>query len=225
MDHFFQEQFHGDIFWYTPPVNQSAFVPYVSHSDNKVKDGCNPRNSNKRMIEFLRKNWCAGVGKQEPDRVGCQRHMFNERMRRAKERQNYMALHSLLPHRTKSDKYTIVQTAMKTIQELHCNKKELERRNYELVEAKTGMDVGGGTKIIRVNIDNPISGIDSMVAVLKRLKEMGSITRRIQSQFSHQKLSSVIEVETQIGGGEVESAVHETLQEVERKLVSNYRES
>ncbi|KAK3190222.1 hypothetical protein Dsin_029783 [Dipteronia sinensis] len=225
MDHFFQEQLHGDIFWYTPPVNQSAFVPFESQSENNVKDACNPRNSNKRMIEFLMKNWCAAVRTQEPDRVRCQRHMFNERMRRGKEKQNYMALHSLLPHRTKSDKNTIIQMAAKSILELQCNKKELERRNYELVEAKTGMDVGGGTKIIRVNIDNPISGIDSMVAVFKCLKKMGSRTRRIQSQFSHQKLSSVIDVETQIGGGEVENAVQETLEEVERKLVFNYRES
>ncbi|KAI9195606.1 hypothetical protein LWI28_016517 [Acer negundo] len=225
MDHFFQEQFLDDIFCNTPPVNQSAFVPYESQSENNVKDGCNPRNSNKRMIEFLRKNWCAGVGTQVPDRVRCQHHMFNERMRRLKEKQNYMALHALLPHRTKSDKNTIVQTAMKTIQQLHCNKKELERRNYQLVETKTGMDVGGGTKIIRVDIDNPISGIDSMAAVLKCLKKLGSRTRRIQSQFSHQKLSSVIDVETQIGGREVENAVHETLQEEERKLLSNYRES
>ncbi|KAH7573307.1 hypothetical protein ACOSP7_006904 [Xanthoceras sorbifolium] len=234
MDNFFQEQFHGDIFWYDnsqeaaapPPVNQSAFVP-VNQSDflsykprtefgsENIENGGVTTNSNKRMIEFLRRNWCASatVGSRGPDRDRCQRHMFNERMRREREKQNFMALHSILPRRTKSDKNSIIQMAAKTLLELQCHKKELERRNSEL-EPKTGMDVGG-TKI-RVSIDNPISGVDSMLEVLKCLKKLGSKTISIQSQFSDQKLTAVIEIETEMGAAEVENAVQKTLQEVER---------
>lgn len=81
------------------------------------------------------------------------------------------------------------------IHELRWCKQELERKNYEL-ESKLGLK-NGGTKI-RVNVDNPTSGVDSMLEVLKCLKDSGSSTRSIQAEFSDQKLTAVLDIETQV---------------------------
>lgn len=94
-----------------------------------------------------------------------------------------------------NDRKTIVQVAAKTIHQLQCWKRELEKRNYEL-EAKMGIE--DNVKKIRVSIGNPISGIDSILEVLNCLKMLGSTVRSMQSQFSDEKLTAVIDVETQV---------------------------
>lgn len=85
---------------------------------------------------------------------------------------------------------------MKSLQELECCKVELERRNDEL-ETKVGKEIDGGTKI-GIRVTNPIAGIDYMVEALKCLKNMGSRIGNIQSQFSEEKLTAVIQAESEV---------------------------
>lgn len=93
-----------------------------------------------------------------------------------------------------SDKNSIVKTAAKRIRELQCCKQELERKNYEL---ESNLGKNGGSKI-RVNVNNPTSGVDSMLEVLKCSKNLGSSARSIQAEFSDQKLTAVLDIETQV---------------------------
>lgn len=111
MDEFFKFPFHGqgDIFWLdyeALPVNQSAFVPYPNRSrgefvSQNTGNGSNCGNANKKMIQFLRKIQPAKMESPEHDSERSHRHMINERMRREREKQNYLALHSMLPLGTK----------------------------------------------------------------------------------------------------------------------------
>lgn len=202
-------------------MNQSAFVAYANRPrtefvSQNAGNGSNSLSANKRMIQFLRKIQPAKMEHPELDSERGHRHVINERMRRERERQNYLALHSILPPGTKNDKNSIVKTAANMIHELRCCKQELERKNYEL-ESNLGLK-NGGTKI-RVNVDNPTSGVDSMLEVLKCLKDLGSSTRSIQAEFSDQKLTAVLDIETQMGAGAVEKDVQRALQKVEDKLL------
>ncbi|KAE8728193.1 40S ribosomal protein S15-like isoform 1 [Hibiscus syriacus] len=209
----------GEIFWYETTTSStatatapSAFVPY-STADLGCDRGGNSGNLNKRMIRFLTKSWRApAADAKEGEKERFFRHMMNERMRREKQKRSYFALHSMLPHGTKNDKNSIVQMAMKRVQELEWVKKDLERRNLEL-QAK----YNEGNRI-RVKIDNPIPGIDSMLEALKCLKAMDSKPSMIHSMFTDQQFLAVMEFEAQMGAAKVEEAVTRTLQEAERKL-------
>ncbi|KAK3009177.1 hypothetical protein RJ639_013517 [Escallonia herrerae] len=98
---------------------------------------------------------------------------------------------------TTSDKNTIMQIAAEKIRELQSSEEELRKQNSELeaiLAARRDEEVVEGAKI-RFRVGNPSSGIDSMLSVLKCLKETASETRAIQSSFSAQELSAVIEVQ------------------------------
>ncbi|KAK2972941.1 hypothetical protein RJ640_021998, partial [Escallonia rubra] len=100
-----------------------------------------------------------------------------------------------------SDKNTIMQIAAEKIRELQSSQEELRKQNSELeaiLAARRDEEVVEGAKI-RFRVGNPSSGIDSMLSVLKCLKETGSETRAIQSSFSAQELSAVIEVQNKFG--------------------------
>lgn len=103
MDMFFPQDFQGDIFWHeayvAPPVNQSAFAAYTEKP--RIESGRNSANVNKRMIEFLRRSWNPRVETEEHEKERGFRHMMNERLRREKQKQSYMSLHSMLPFGTK----------------------------------------------------------------------------------------------------------------------------
>uniref|UniRef100_A0A2K1ZI81 BHLH domain-containing protein n=2 Tax=Populus trichocarpa TaxID=3694 RepID=A0A2K1ZI81_POPTR len=221
MDHFFQQQFlQGDVFCYANgPVNQSAFVPYICRpwGGSEVGVGSSsigvyPTNMNRRMIEFMRRSFTVKIETQEPDSKRCYRHKMSERLRRQRERNGYLALHSLLPHDTKKDKNSIMLMAAKKIQELEMYKEMLKRRNDEIEErlAASGIRNVESTKI-RIEVANPTSGVDPMIDVLKCLKSLGTKTRSIQSQFSDQELVAVMEIETKIEAAEIENAVKRTL--------------
>ncbi|XVF62967.1 hypothetical protein PTKIN_Ptkin09bG0051200 [Pterospermum kingtungense] len=215
MDQLIKQLLQGEIFWYEtttpappPPVCSSAFVPYPNTSRTELgleaasgSNGVNSGNMNKRMIEFLRKSWPTTTQAQDIEKDRCFRHMMNERMRREKQKRSYLDLYSILPLGTKNDKNSIVQTASKRVHELEWLKKDLERRNYELqtnLVAMMNKDQNDeGTKI-RVRVDNPTSGIDSMLAVLKCLKEMNSKPRMIQSKFTDQQFLAVLDIETEV---------------------------
>ncbi|RVW55445.1 Transcription factor bHLH92 [Vitis vinifera] len=146
MDYFFDYGHQHEMFWFEyPPMNSnpptqefhsenSAFAPYRSQpipGDGGV-GGSNRRNMNSRMMELLRGNWSAIRNSGESDRGRSYRHMMRERARRENQKQSYLALHSLLPHGTKSDKNSIIEMAKHEIQKLQSSKEELKRRNQEL---------------------------------------------------------------------------------------------
>ncbi|XP_031272331.1 transcription factor bHLH92-like [Pistacia vera] len=121
------------------------------------------------MIEFLRRiNQSAKKESVNRQRTG---HllMINERMRREREKQHYLALRSMLSTGTRIDKNSTVQMAAMRIREL---------------ESKLGKDTNENK--IGIRVTNPISGIDYMVEALKSLKKTGSRIRNIQSEFSDQ---------------------------------------
>ncbi|KAK3414894.1 hypothetical protein EUGRSUZ_H00196 [Eucalyptus grandis] len=238
MDLFFHEEVQSDIFWCDqlvepppppppplPPANPSAFSPYTNRLPSQDRGFMpNPGNNmNKRVMEFLRRSWAEPSQIQEFDRERGFRHMLSERMRREKQKRSYSSLLSELPHGTKNDKNSIVQTACMRIKELVKYKQELERQNGELksgLNEKSGGDKAEGTKI-RVKIANPTSGIDSMLEVLKCLDNMGLKATAIQTQCSADQLFAVIEVENEIEAADVEKVIQWTLLEAERKLLPN----
>ncbi|KAJ6912049.1 hypothetical protein NC652_022358 [Populus alba x Populus x berolinensis] len=208
MDHFFQQQLlQGDVFCYeNGPVNQSAFVPYICRPWGGREVGLgsssmevHPTNMSRRMIEFMRRSFTVKIETQEPDSKRCYRHKMSERLRRQRERNGYLALHSLLPHDTKKDKNSIMLMAAKKIQELEMYKEMLKGRNDEIEErlAASGIRNVESTKI-RIKVANPTSGVDPMIDVLKCLKSLGTKTRSIQSQFSNQELVAVMEIESEV---------------------------
>ncbi|XP_059630411.1 transcription factor bHLH92 [Cornus florida] len=222
MDQFFKYDTQDEIFWMEAafPANRSAFVRYTDRpiAAKSMSTGLNNRNLIKRMIDLLiRRSRTPLIKGKEHDTERSCRHMINERMRREKQKQSYLALHSVLPPGTKNDKKSIVQTAAKEVEDLQRYKEELERRKEELEGILATTESVRGEKI-RLKVPNPSSGIDSMVEVLKCLKSMGSKTRAIQSVFSPHEFSAVLNVQSQVGAGEIEKAVHGALHAVEKKF-------
>ncbi|KAE8022592.1 hypothetical protein FH972_008380 [Carpinus fangiana] len=233
MGMFYPYDLPGDIFWHeayvAPPVSQSAFAAYAEKpriefgsGSSGGDDGRNCVNVNKRMIDFLRRSWHPRTETEEPEKERCFRHMMNERLRRERQKQSYMALHSMLPFGTKSDKNSIIQMAAKNIEEMQRRREELQRRKLE-VEANLAAAAEGGAKI-RVRVANPASGVDSMVEVLKCLKSLGLKTTTIRSNFSAHEFSAELQIDTQIGVADVEKAIQKSLYEVERKLLRHFEE-
>ncbi|XVF66557.1 hypothetical protein PTKIN_Ptkin10aG0046400 [Pterospermum kingtungense] len=215
MDELMKQVLRGEIFLYEtsdpvdvpPAASPSAFVTYSDtprievglDSVSGFNNGMNSGNMNKRMIEFLRKSWITKTDETK-EKERCFRHMMNERMRREKQKQCYFALHSKLPLGTKKDKNSIVQSATKRVQDLQWLKKDLERRNYELLTNLGAMnkDQNNQGTNIRVKIDYPKSGIDSMLEVLKCLKILDSKPRTIHSKFTNQQFLAVMDIETKV---------------------------
>ncbi|GKV42267.1 hypothetical protein SLEP1_g49690 [Rubroshorea leprosula] len=240
MDDMILRLLNGDVFYNDDPPppetatapNQSAFVPYGNIPRNELGSGetgntSNSGNMNNRMIEFWRRQTDVLLKNRENEKHRSFQHMIGERMRRERHKTSYSALHSTLPLGTKKDKNTILQTATKRIQELRAQRLELEQRNRELevnLVSVKGKD-GGGMRIT-ARIDNPTSGIDSMLEVLGRLKKMNTKIRSIQSNFTDRELVAMMEIESQGGVGadeEIQKAVQRTLQEVETNFQSDSR--
>ncbi|XP_047178771.1 transcription factor bHLH92 [Vigna umbellata] len=218
MDSFFPEKLLGEIFWDQllptdqsdvvqnsriikaeafPPATQSAFLQYRDlPRRNNPLNGSNSESMSKRMLAFLRKSSPVernNVEENERDRSF--RHMINERMRRQRQRQCCLALHSILPHGTKTDNNSVIQTAAKEIVRLKGCREELQRKNSE-AEGVCVRKKDGGRKIAYLRVADPECGIDSMVERLKWLKEEGVESRRIKSSFSPKELFAVLEIES-----------------------------
>ncbi|XP_073223247.1 transcription factor bHLH92 isoform X2 [Cicer arietinum] len=216
MNHFFPEKLLGEVFFDEPlsSTNQSNFVhaqqqpystqnpsafvqyrdqPIISFGEESSLKGSNSNSMNKRMVAFLRKK----VALERNKAVECERergykHMISERMRRQRQRQCCLNLHSVLPHGTKTDNNSVVQTAAKEIQRLQRCQEELERKNFELES-----NVVDGRKFKYLRVPNPTSGIDSIVETLKCLKGHGVDTRSIKSNFSKKELFAALELENE----------------------------
>ncbi|KAI4984773.1 hypothetical protein ZWY2020_017403 [Hordeum vulgare] len=144
------------------------------------------------------------------------RHMMRERQRREKLSQSYADLYAMVSSRSKGDKNSIVQSAAVYLHELKVAKDQLQRRNDELKAKILGHDAQQQCVKVQFEVDEPSSSIDSMIGALRRLKSMNVKTRGIHSTLSGQRLTTEMNVETTIAAGEVEKAVEEALQEVER---------
>nr|ATQ36622.1 bHLH92a [Leymus chinensis]ATQ36624.1 bHLH92a [Leymus chinensis] len=144
------------------------------------------------------------------------RHMMRERQRREKLSQSYADLYAMVSSRSKQDKNSIVQSAAVYIHELKVAKDQLQRRNDELKAKILGHDAQQQCVKVQFEVDEPSSSIDSMIGALRRLKSMNVKTRGIHSTLSGQRLTTEMNVETTIAACEVEKAVEEALQEVER---------
>ncbi|KAL7220236.1 hypothetical protein ACSBR2_013157 [Camellia fascicularis] len=166
-----EEALLGNQSAFALPVKQSAFVRY---KERPILEGgfgseswvvkLNNQSVNKRMIEFLRKNWSPMMESKDSDRERSYRHMINERLRRERQKHSYSGLRSLLPPGTKSDKNSIIQVAAKAVQKLEKNKAELETRNREIeaiLGAREDRKIEGAK--IRLRVADPSSGIDSML--------------------------------------------------------------
>ncbi|KAL3506044.1 hypothetical protein ACH5RR_031426 [Cinchona calisaya] len=244
-EYFFQQYYSQveDFLWFDEaalppqlPVNnqhdQSAFLKYSSQPFKGFRTkswgnhhGPNDQNVNRRMVEFLKMSWkTTMIEPVEPERERNHKHMMSERMRRVKQKDSFVKLHKVLPLGTKGDKNSIVQMAAETIQELQSCKEDLKRKNaeLELALAAENHDHDDEENLedakIKLRVANPSSGIDSMLEVLKFLKDIGIKTKAIQSNFSSQEFSALLEIKAKIGAGEVEKAVERTLFEVERKF-------
>ncbi|KAK4361582.1 hypothetical protein RND71_020534 [Anisodus tanguticus] len=210
-------------------VKQSAFVSF----EDKPIEGfgvfsygsvsANHRNINKRKMEFLQKSWSPKNGEKKMEREKVHKHMIKERIRREKQKQSYLALHKLLPMGTKGEKNAIVQTAVRRIEELKKYKENLKKRNNELhmILAEGEKEEFEKAKI-KAKVSYPISGVDSMLEVLKCLKNCGTKANAIQSNFSQQEFSTMIEIETKSGAAELEKAVQNTLFEAERNFRAHW---
>ncbi|KAA0057518.1 hypothetical protein IC582_010229 [Cucumis melo] len=229
-----------------PPATQiSAFLPYLSapptgllgQDNNNIATttttaatSYDSRNVNKRMIEYWTKHWHEKkelpVSAGDLEREKCHRHMLNERMRREKQKQSYLALHSMLPKNTKNDKNSIVQSAARTIQEMKGLEKTLKRRNSELeMEIAIAMKKKEKEKrIINVALRNTSCGINSMLTVLNVLKTVGVNSKAIHATFFNSQFSAQLAIDTHMGAAEVERALQVTLNEAERKFRRQYSE-
>ncbi|KAL7105393.1 hypothetical protein ACP275_07G041700 [Erythranthe tilingii] len=225
MEEFFQlYPSRTSISWFEDPpmVNiQSDFHAYTEKPFKGLSH--NHRNFNKRMIEFLKKTHLPPAGEIERYRVKdrSHKHKISERMRREKLNQNYLAIHKFLPLGTKSDKKSILEMAVKEIEEMKKCKEVLEGQNREM-----GIILGATEKAreevekaeIKLRVAYPASGVDSMFEVLKCLKETGSNATSIVSNFSDHEFSAALVVETKIRAADVEKAVQRTLFEAEIKF-------
>ncbi|KAK6161397.1 hypothetical protein DH2020_004778 [Rehmannia glutinosa] len=221
MDEFFQLYPSPEsILWYEEAlmVNQSAFLRYKSQPFEGL---ASHQNINKRMIEFLNKTRVAPVQIQietiEDEKDRNHKHKMSERMRREKHKQNFLALHKLLPLGTKSDKMSILEMAAKEIEELKKYKEELMRQNKGM-EMILANEKAVERAEIKLKVAYPTSGVDSMLEVLRCLKDTGSKATSIQSYFSKHEFAASLEVETKIRAADVEKSVQRTLFEAEMKF-------
>lgn len=145
------------------------------------------------------------------------RHMMRERQRREKLSQSYADLYAMVSSRSKGDKNSIVQSAANYLHELKVARDQLQRRSEELKAKILGHDAQQPCVRVQFEVDEPSSSIDSMIGALRSLKGMNVKTRGIRSTLAGHRLTTEINVETTIAASEVERAVEEALQEVERK--------
>ncbi|GMH28501.1 hypothetical protein Nepgr_030344 [Nepenthes gracilis] len=226
-DPFFEDELQKIIFqqMIPIPISRSAFLPYTVGCTDQI--GTEGRRSgpnlNRRIVEFLWRDWMRKVESIKPERERCYKHMMNERKRRKKQRDCYLALHSILPQGTKSDKSSIVQMAEKEIMGLKKRKEELEARMSELQEELMGGNQeqreDEATAEIKVMVDNPSLGIDSLLGVLKCINSMGSAARFIQSHISDYELSAVLQIDSksQVAAAEIKNAVQRRLYQLGTK--------
>ncbi|KAH6769994.1 hypothetical protein C2S52_014797 [Perilla frutescens var. hirtella] len=149
------------------------------------------------------------------------KRVMMERMRRKKHSQIYLALHHLLPQGTKSDKKSILETAVKEVEELRRRHHELRRRNGEIMEMIYNYELAFEKEKCELDlkVENPGCALDSMLEVLRCLKNAGCLTTSIQSTFFHNHFAATLHFQTtcwtRMRAAEVEKAVQRSLLDAE----------
>ncbi|XP_078178206.1 transcription factor BHLH148-like [Carex rostrata] len=185
-----------------PPsvVCRSAFENYIRPSGGvqSVFGSKCGNNIHMRVIVMLRNMKKDTKENQAVESSRGYRHMIRERQRREKLSQSYGNLYDVLSSRSKGDKNSIVQSAAIYIRELKGVKDELQRKNEEIKAKILGID--GCTDGIKVKFEvaNPDSGLDSMIAALRRLKNMDVKAKAIRSNLSHSGLSITMTIQTKV---------------------------
>lgn len=96
-----------------------------------------------------------------------------------------------------NDKNSIVQSASAYIRELKGMKHALRRRNDELKTMILGSS--NDEAKIKVRAANPRSAVDSLIAALRRLKNMNVKVRAMRADLSKSEISAVMIVDTKVG--------------------------
>lgn len=91
-----------------------------------------------------------------------------------------------------------MQAAAVYIHELKGAREQLQRRNEELKAKILGHDARQPSVKVDFEVDDPASGIDSMIGALRRLKSMGVKARGIRSSMSGGRLWTEMNVETTV---------------------------
>ncbi|XP_028804341.1 transcription factor bHLH92-like [Neltuma alba] len=206
----------------SPAGNRSDFVQYRELPRTEYSQGSSDvMNMRRRMIDYLNSCPAERGNMAEYERERGFRHMINERMRRQRQRQCCLALHSILPFGTKNDVNSVVQMAAKEIQKLQACRDELKKQNAEL-EEKLNSEQGNR---VELRLAHSTSPIDSVLETLQLLTDLGMNTRSITSNFSHQELFALLEMHAnKMGGAEVERGNEDAENENEWKLPSHDRE-
>jgi hypothetical protein len=101
-----------------------------------------------------------------------------------------------------------VQSAAIYIHELNGARERLQRRNEELKARILGHDERQPTVKVDFEVDDPASGVDSMIGALRRLKTMGVKARGIRSTMSGARLWTQMNIETTVSKPDSDSLVH-----------------
>jgi hypothetical protein len=96
------------------------------------------------------------------------------------------------------DKNSIVQSAAIYIHELKGAREQLQRRNEELKARILGHDARHPSVKVDFEVDDPASGIDSMIGALRRLKSMGVKATGIRSNMSGGRLWTEMNIQTTV---------------------------
>ncbi|KAK9146483.1 hypothetical protein Sjap_006386 [Stephania japonica] len=218
------------ILWSGPhPLRPTAFTKYRKSLDQleitSSFASSNHQNMNKRMLGILRSIHDSKNTKRvvvEDDRS--YRHMMNERFRRHRQKESYLALHSILPSRTKVDKSSIAKTAAAHIRETREIRDELMKKNWEIREKMLEIEGDKAEEMTRMNIGvKSPRAIESLVVVLKCLKGLELKARAVRSEFSQEGFSAVLDIQSKIEDSIVEKAMASALTEVDKNFQSDFQ--
>ncbi|KAF3322905.1 transcription factor bHLH92-like protein [Carex littledalei] len=203
-----------------PPrvVRRSAFENYVRPSGGvqPVLGGKCRNNIHVHVIAMLRNMKKDMKESRAAESSRGFRHMIRERQRREKLSQSYADLYDVLSSRSKGDKNSIVQSAAIYIRELKGLKDQLQQKNEELKTKILGIDACTDGIKVKFEVANPDSGLDSMIAALRRLKNMDVKAKAIRSDLSRSGLSTTMTIQTKMAACEVEKEIEEALNGIER---------
>lgn len=91
-----------------------------------------------------------------------------------------------------------MQSAAIYIRELKGVKDQLQQKNEELKTKILGIDACTDGIKVKFEVANPDSGLDSMIAALRRLKNMDVKAKAIRSSLSGSGLSTTMTIQTKV---------------------------
>lgn len=203
---------------YVSSPNSRCFQPPASSNGNKLQKRVIAMLRNMKRTRTVENNRESGTAESSRGF----RHMIRERQRREKLSQSYADLYAMLSSRSKGDKNSIVQSAAMYLRELKGVKEQLHRKNEELKATILGIDASTEGIKVKFEVANPNSGLDSMIAALRRLQSMDVKAKAIRSDLSSGGLATTMTIQTKMAACEVEKEIEAALQEVQVQRDSSY---